>query len=113
MIVYKSITSPNVIYAYVGLTSKQANNKLLPGHGSLGHCLHHADLLLLFVQQKRKREGFPVWVEGARGRELTSKCRLNCVGMETIAVLIIPHSDALKLACHPVTQLDAMIQEMW
>ena len=62
---------------------------------------------------KKEREGFPVWVEGARGRELTSKCRLNCVGMETIAVLIIPHSDALKLACHPVTQLDAMIQEMW
>ena len=120
MIVYKSITSPNVIYGpssgltYVGLTSKQANNKLLPGHGSLGHCLHHADLLLLFVQLVfKKGKGFPVWVEGARGRELTSKCRLNCVGMETIAVFIILHSDALKLACHPVTQLDAMIQEMW
>ena len=39
-----------MVPAYVGLTSKQANNKLLPGHGSLGHCLHHADLLLLFVQ---------------------------------------------------------------
>ena len=111
MIVYKSITSPNVIYAYVGLTSKQANNKLLPGHGSLGHCLHHADLLLLFVQLVfKKGKGFPVWVEGARGRELTSKCRLNCRHGDNRGAY---HPTQLKLACHPVTQLDAMIQEMW
>ena len=98
-------------HIYVAITSKQANNKLLPGHGSLGHCLHHADLLLLFVQLVfKKGKGFPVWVEGARGRELTSKCRLNCRHGDNRGAY---HPTQLKLACHPVTQLDAMIQEMW